>query len=261
MNVPPQERRRHLSSFHLELARLGEASPADRAFIDEHLRDCAECTEMAAAFEGWRREHASAGGAAARARAGERLRQTRRRRFAWWGTCLLVPVAAGLIIFVSVARHPTPLAGPEPDIGVKGGAGLVVAARRGDRVFPVRPGEPIHPGDQIRFVLERVRHPFVLIASVDGAGRANVYVPYEGSASLAVHASDRIEIPGSIIIDDSPGPERLFALISRRPLDAAGVRAALASIGRRGPAAIRGTSRLDVGADEQVSMLMEKVVP
>jgi hypothetical protein len=128
-------------------------------------------------------------------------------------------------------------------------------------VFPVSPGEPLRPGDQIRFVLERVRYRYVLIASVDGAGRASIYVPYEGSASLDIGAGDRVEIPGSIVVDDTPGPERLFALVSARPIDAAGVRAALANVGAGGPSAIRGTRRVDVGADDQVSMLLEKVVP
>jgi hypothetical protein len=258
MSDPGAERGRHLASFHLELARVGETSPADRAFIDEHLRICAQCAEMAATFEANRHEFGAPGGAGARVRAHlqEQLQRRPRRWLAWLGAGVLVPLAAGIVILATFHR-PSPR---EPDIGLKGGAGLLVAARRGERVFPVRPGEPLRPGDQIRFVLEHVRYPFVLIASVDGAGRANVYVPYEGPASLEVRAGDRVEIPGSIIIDDTPGPERLFAFLSARPLDATGVRAALTTIGARGASAIRAVNRLDVGADEQVSMLMEKVV-
>jgi len=264
MSNPGHERRRHLSSFHLELARLGEASAAERGFVDEHLRDCAACAEMAAAFEQHRQTFAAAG--AARADAGARAQRdvgrARRRRFFWMAATLLFPAAAALVVLAAPRRGARD-AGLEPEIAAKGGSGpgLVVAARRGSRVFVVGPGEPLHPGDQIRFVLERVRQRYVLIASVDGAGRASIYVPYEGSASLQVGTGDRIEIPGSIVIDDAPGPERLFALVSAGPIDAASVRAALARIGARGPSAIRGTQRLDVGADAEVSMLLEKVVP
>jgi hypothetical protein len=267
MSDPGHQRQRHLSSFHLELARLGQTSPGERAFIDEHLRGCAACSEMAASFEGHRRGFLATGAseAGARARAREGLGRARRRRlFAWLATGLLLPVAAALVLFLAPRRGARDGGvGLDPDVAVKGGPtpGLMVAARRGARVFPVSPSEPLRPGDQIRFVLERVRHRYVLIASVDGAGRANIYVPYEGSASLDVGAGDRVEIPGSIVVDDVPGPERLFALVSARPIDAASVRAALANVGARGPSAVRDTRRLDVGADDQVSMLLEKVVP
>ena len=257
-----QPSRRHLSSYHVELARLGRASAADRAFIDEHLRTCARCAQMAASFEDARREFATT--VLPRTRAALEARRARRRRFSviWWWGGLLVPVAASMIVFAPWRRSPSPPpAVGEPEIGVKGGVGFFLAARRGDRVFPVRPGDPLRPGDQIRFVLERVRYPYVLIASIDGAGHASIYVPYEGSASTRVAQDDHLEIPGSIVIDASPGPERMFAFLSRQPLSAAPVRQALAAVGARGGEAIRRANKVDVGADEQVTILVEKAVP
>src|SRR6185295_5003137 len=113
-----------------------------------------------------------------------------------------------------------------PDISVKGGTALLVAVRRGERIFPVRgdgagaPGgavsrsEPIHPGDELRFVIAPARSPFVLLGSIDGAGHASIYVPYDGSASAPLGGPlERVELPGSIVIDGGPGPERLFALL------------------------------------------------
>jgi hypothetical protein len=258
---------RHVSSFHIELVRLGVASPSERAWIDEHLHSCPACGQMADAFEASRLAFAGAVAARSGAELRARLARVRRRRWRWLGAGLLIPVATSFLAVVSW-RSPQAPAGPDidPDIAVKSGAGpgLLVAVRRGDRVFPVQPGEPLRPGDQIRFVLERARHPFVMIASVDGAGQASIYVPFDGKESLAIGTNrreDRVELPGSIIVDDSPGPERLFALLSRRPIDAASVRAALSKVGAGGSSSIRSTNRLDVGAADQVSVLVEKAIP
>jgi hypothetical protein len=185
--------------------------------------------------------------------------RTRLRR-GWLGVAVLVPAAATLLLIVGLQRDPLPDGG-QPGIIAKGGPGLLVAVRRGERLFPMRPGEPIRAGDQIRLVLEHVSYPFVLVASVDGRGASNIYVPYEGSRSLPVPLSDRIEVPGSLVLDDSPGPERLFALFSRVPLDAAAVRSALAAVGARGAPGIRSTTALNVGANAQTTVLLEKVAP
>jgi hypothetical protein len=254
---------RHLSSFHCELLRLGEVSAAERKWMEEHLRSCAACTALSGSFEASRREFAGAVATRTGAQLRARVEQARRRRWRWVGVGLLVPVAATFLVVLS-GRGPRPPEVAEPEFGVKGGPGLLVAARRGSRVFPVSAKEPLRAGDQIRFVLDSVRHPFLMIASVDGAGHANIYVPYEGKESLAVEAKgqqSRIEIPGSIIIDETPGPERLFAFLSQRPIEAAKVRAALAKLAAGGPAAIRTGKTVDVGAEEQVSMLLEKAPP
>jgi len=240
--------------------RLGEASPAERAWIDAHLARCARCAEMRASFESHRRE--VAGAAPARAPEGLKMRLARLRK-PWWrgrwvGATLLVPAALATIAVLTLRGSTQAPHEVAPEITVKGGTAFNVVMRRGRRVSPVRAGERLRSGDQIRFVLQHVRYPFVLIASVDGSGHANVYVPYEGKTSVEIQVGDQVEIPGSIVVDESPGPERLFALFSRQPLAAGPVRAALAAIGARGAAAIRNAAQLDVGADDQISFLLEK---
>jgi len=264
---------RHVSSYHLELRRLGEMPSADQVWMDQHLRSCAACADLALAHVDHRRQFE--GPVRARSLSALALRfQSRRRRWSWrraLGIGLLVPVAAGLLLLVGRGGHrPWRSAGdpasspvPEPELTAKGGPAFLLVARRGDRVFRVTSREALRPHDQVRFVLEHVQYPYVLIASVDGRGRANVYVPYEGSQSAAVGGvagGDRVEIPGSIVIDDSPGPERMFALLSRKPLRASMVRAALVALGSRGPQAIRSANNLEVDADEQISFAVEKIV-
>jgi hypothetical protein len=99
-----------------------------------------------------------------------------------------------------------------------------------------------------------------MIAAVDAQGHSRVYAPYDGKESAAVAADRRLELPegGSIELDASPGPERIFALFSRRPLTAQTVLAALEHLGAGGAEAVRRTERLDVAADAQLSELVEK---
>jgi hypothetical protein len=143
--------------------------------------------------------------------------------------------------------------------GIKGVPGLRLIARRGEAVFEVTPGGTLRPGDALRFVLEPVGQPYLLIASLDGQGKASIYHPFGGASSARVAPDQMIEAPaGSVVLDAAPGPERVFALWSSQPLDAAAVIASLKDLGRRGPTAIRATTAVDVPGTIQISRMFEK---
>jgi hypothetical protein len=258
MPAPSEPRPRHLASFHLEAIRLGAASADERAWAEAHQRACERCASLAASLDGARAEFAA--DVLPKTRAALRARAPRapvsRRRW-WWAGAFLAPAAIAAVALL-VPRKPVTV-DDQGTIAEKGGPSLGIVARRGSRVFPVSSGEQMHPGDQIRFVLKGVTYPFGLIASVDGAGEPNIYVPYGGAASVSVAPGDRIELEGSIVLDGRLGPERVFALFSRRPLSAAAVREALAALGSLGGDAVRKASDLAVGADAQSSVLLEKV--
>lgn len=249
MAPPLESPARHVLSRDLELVRLEVASEDERRFVDEHLASCAECREMAEAVQ----SHHRAFMAEVLPRTfpnllARRQRHRRLRAFALVGA-LALPAAAALLL---VARPPEP-----PEYAIKGGAALRIVARRGERRFEPGPSAPVRAGDQIRFVIEGAHHAYVLIAAIDGAGRASIYLPYEGDRSVPLMPAERVELPGSITLD-AAGPERVFAFFSPAPLEAASVRAALTALGRQGSGAIRATARLEVGAAEQTSLLLEK---
>jgi hypothetical protein len=98
----------------------------------------------------------------------------------------------------------------------------------------------------------------VLVASVDASGKANVYFPYEGERSATLPGPGRWEVPGSIELDDTIGPERVFVFFSPEPLVAARAREALSNLGRRGPNAIRDAQTIDLAGTTQRSFLMMK---
>jgi hypothetical protein len=172
------------------------------------------------------------------------------RKVIGWAAVFAAAVAFAGLIFVwrTPASHRGDAAGPgEPTVSVKGGLDFAIAVRRGDRVFHAE-AQPLRAGDRIRFVFDGVNSSYLMVGSVDGAGHANIYVPYEGAQSVPVAsgppASAHLEIEGSIVLDMAPGPERVFALVSQRPLAVGPVRSALSAIGAAGPETIRETKVL-----------------
>lgn len=205
------QRTGHLSNLALDALALGGGSPDDSA----HLAGCAACQARAGAGEALRGElppHL-------RVRTLEALRARAR-----WTVIVgaLVPALAAAILFAVWPR-----ASAEPDLAVKGGAALEVYALRAQHVRALADGSPLSPGDQIRFAVTPGGARHVLIASVDSLGHTTIYVPYGGAIGLAVDPHHRTELPGSIVLDDSLGPERVFAIFAAQPIRAADVQPAL----------------------------------
>jgi len=165
---------------------------------------------------------------------------------------------ATVVLVLWLARREPTVVDEGPSIRMKGALTFQVFARRGEAVFPVRDGTRLAAGDQIRFVVGAGEARFLLVASVDGAGHATIYYPYGGARSAPAPVQPS-ELPGSIVLDAAPGPERVFAVVSRQPIDAADVTRALEVIGRRG--AIRTTAALALPGVAQASVVFEKVSP
>lgn len=138
----------------------------------------------------------------------------------------------------------------EPTYQSKGAGSLKAFGRRGERVFPVEDGARLTVGDQLRFEVQTDGARFVAIGSVDGSGRATLYYP-----------STRVDAPGllpdSILLDATPGPERIFAVFSESRLETDRLERSLATLGARGADAIRHTRLLPLPF-AQSSLLIEK---
>jgi hypothetical protein len=252
--------RTHISALQLETQRLGLASRGEHAAIERHLAGCGACQGLAESVRAAHREFASE--VLPRTLPGLTARRARqRRRTAWTFSLVMVPAMAALLV---VARSTGWWPGQpveEPAYALKGGPALLVAVRREELVFRPHPDKPLRPGDLLAFSVQGVQSPFVLVASVDGAGQVNVYVPFDGQRSAPLPAAGeggRVALEGSVILDGSPGPERIYAFFSTRPLEAAAVRAALAPVAAGGAPAIRRAVQVDVGAAQQATVLLEK---
>jgi hypothetical protein len=248
----------HLSPYQLDALDLGtlDAAPAERARL--HVGACPRCQGTSAAMRAHRERFTTT----LLPRGVERLRTQLGHRPATrlrvWSLALLLPTTAMAVVLHARARDAR-LATDPPGVLAKGEASLLVVARRKGRVFPASSAVPLGAGDQLRFVVQTQALPYVLIASVDGAGQASIYYPFKGTASAAITPGRQLELHGSVILDAAPGPERVFALFSWEPLPAAMAEAALRSIAAGGPDAIRRRDRLEVAAAAQRSVLLEKL--
>jgi hypothetical protein len=182
-----------------------------------------------------------------------------RRRPFTFGALALVLTGAFVTERVRAGRY------DEWDTRSKGDFELLVFAHRQGRAVPLnRFDRVVRPGDRVRFVITGApeEHPYLLVASVDGAGAPAVYFPYAGDRSAPLPGPGRWEVPGSIVLDGTLGPERVFVLFSRTPLAAPAVRAALTRLGQSGtPAgknAIRDAQTIDLPGTVQRSFLLLK---
>jgi len=183
------------------------------------------------------------------------------RRALVWGLAVAAPAGAVALV---VSRMTGPNASPSDDVLAKGGGALPPAleihARRGAALFQVTGDARVRPGDTIRFVVHRPEGlTHVMIVSVDGVGAATLCFPYGGRQSAEIAGvRARAELPGAIVLDASPGPERVFALFSRAPLAWPDAEQALLALGRGGAAAVRREKVLPVTAQAQATVLLEK---
>jgi hypothetical protein len=239
----------HLSSLTLDALALGSETPGAR----EHLAACARCRDDFAAS------------AELRAHFTNQIlprTQPRKARSSW--LVFAVPAfAAAIAIIAVVTRHREAPPPPPPELAIKGDATWQVFANRDGQTFTVHDGAQLEPGDRIRFAVIPDGAHYLLVASIDGAGTASIYFPYGGSesAALPAPAGARSLLPGSIVLDAAPGPERMFAIFSDEPIAADQVIEQLRAIGAGGAGAIREPHVLTIAhARAQASTVFEKPV-
>lgn len=182
------------------------------------------------------------------------------------GRRLLLPsmalaVAAALVLVVTWRSS------PEPDyLGVKGRSeasdqGLFEVYLGVDGIGRrLVEGDVVHPGDGLRFVAQsagRTGARLAFVFSIDSQGTLSRLYPLEGDAPGPALGL----LPGGAILDDVPGPERIFAVFPDRPMRfqelEAAARQALAGLGSQG---VRTVERLPLDAldAQQHSLLLEK---
>ncbi|HUB09098.1 MAG TPA: hypothetical protein VMB50_18960 [Myxococcales bacterium] len=235
----------HLSLLELDALAEAGTPPA-------HLAECPRCQ---AELEALRTDEA-------RFRTevyGRTLAQVQ-RRLSWRRRLSLAPLllapALGLAAILLVPRRT-----PEPEVGVKGVPTLRLFVSHAGEVTQARDGAALEAGDELRFEVQPGGLPFLILGAVDSSGQASIIYPMDGSRSVQINPQAAFVPPGSAVLDSTTGPERVFAILSRKPIPAEGLLAAMRSLGAAGPQALRTTRTLPgVPAEAQLSFLWEKTV-
>lgn len=195
-----------LSDLVLDQLVAGEApGRANRATVEQHLAGCDPCSARLAEL---RRNQLAVEPLLAEAR--RRYAVVRRRRWMLAAAPALFAAAATLLLLL-MPRLREHL--PER---IKGGGGaallLDVAVRHADgKIETLQPNGRVRPGDMVRFIVSTARPGHLVILGLDAAGKVSVYVA-DGPAPRAIDRGARQVMPGSIVLDETLGAERLVAL-------------------------------------------------
>jgi hypothetical protein len=132
-------------------------------------------------------------------------------------------MAAALVLFVRT-REPA----PDP-IGVgertKGGPRIAFHVRQGGGIRAGATGDRLSPGDQVQFSYSARDRAYLAIVSLDGGGHASVYYPSDDSDRAApIEPGVDVTLPQSTVLDETLGPEKVFALFCERAVSLAEVR-------------------------------------
>lgn len=222
----------HPTRFTLERL-LAEDLPApDAAFARGHLSGCHVChaivQELEADMAAFRIEvpfSAFAARNAARTGSVDIEAPSRGSVFSRWRYATAGTLALGMAAMLLLLPNLLPPAENNNDTHIKGIqlADAGASARIGYLV--VTAAEPMHralageerqPGDEIVVTLDAPDESgFVAVVGIDGSGKVHTYYPTSGDTLAAMPPDGHL--PRSLVLDQSSGAERLFAVFSARP--------------------------------------------
>lgn len=201
---------------HLQLDRLhtGELTGDERARVEAYVAATPAAQAYLAELEAARSQVAPLDAAALRRRATQvapaPVVPAPANGWRWFVPVLLAALVAAFALPMLVR---SPDDAYTTDVRVKGGATLVPFVDEAGAMVPYD-GRTVGEGDVMQFMVRRGDYRQVVVLSVDGQGTVTVFWPE--APSTVAHLSDRAEVPlpGSITLDDAPGPEVFVAVFT-----------------------------------------------
>ena len=144
-------------------------------------------------------------------------RAARPSRPRWWaGASVLAVAAAAVLLFTVVPKS--------PGVRAKGDTAVRLAVTRG--AGPAVPflGEALRSGDTL-VVRYTTAHPHLLVVAAEASGAVSPWLAGPDGRSVRVEPGVERTLPMGLELDDAPGPERVFVVVSAEPLVAADVAA------------------------------------
>lgn len=104
----------------------------------------------------------------------------------------------------------------EPTIRVRGEGALLLFHLEGERLVAYD-GRALGAGDAIGFQVRPGGYEGVVLLSLDAEGEASLLYPEVGAAPEPIDGDGRtVPLPGTIVLDDAPGPELFVAIFDQR---------------------------------------------
>jgi len=212
-----------LSDLRIDRMLAGDLDGRESERARDHAAGCAACAARVAAFEAARAATPpDIDMEAIRRIAGAPSASVARRSWRGLWPSLGLAAAAGTAALIVVARPRAPA--HDETTRTKGSARVGFFVKHGDAVRRGGPGEPVSPGDLVRFVVSTPRPAHLAIVGLDAGGAASVYFPPAGAADTVAAGTD-VELPRATLLDDTLGPETVAAFFCERAVDVTTIRA------------------------------------
>jgi Domain of unknown function (DUF4384) len=172
----------------------------------------------------------------------------------WQAASAMVALATAAAVFLVPRRS---VQGLQDHARFKGGDSLGLFVRgAGQEAQRVVPGDVLGPGDAIRFELTTRAASHVVVVGLDAKGQVTPYYPTAGNAKPIV-AGKGMLLPGSIVLDDTLGAERIFAVLCDGPIAVSRVVEAAEAAVKANPGHPEEVEKLELDC-RQPSFLIEK---
>lgn len=110
---------------------------------------------------------------------------------------------------------------PEKYVGSKGGASIDIVGKRGQETFTVATESSVLAGDQLRFIPRGIPadYRYFQLGALNGGAFQPLYPASIDEESIPLPEPGRA-LPGAIVLDKEPGPERIFVLLTKHRVSA-----------------------------------------
>lgn len=206
----------------------GELAEAERRELEQHLRDCSRCCAALAQLSQQAEAYATAlpqGLARLRAQLAQtrpaRLQGLGRRRQTVMGVVAAAAAAACALVVVYVRQDGPVERAERPQsryLAYRGSFTVQVVAKRGEQQFMVDEQTAVQAADALRFVVMTDTPGYIVVFSLDGRHHLTPFYPDSQAERdrqpYPLPRAGRHVLPGSVVLDDAPGPERLVVLFA-----------------------------------------------
>ena len=213
MKLSMRQNEDHPSLFTLTRYHAGDLNPEERKQIDQHLHQCATCQKSLDSLgEVQRAYHAHVD--RDHALGNIRSRASSKARLIW-----LQPAVAGAFGLFMVLLIVTIFPSQGPNERLKGDSlALSFIVQRNGEISQPFNVKRLHALDRIQFRLTAPVGGYVHLVAIDQQGNVSVYFPHPEAQPMAFAGGSGRLLPGSIILDDTLGKERVFALVCEKPI-------------------------------------------
>lgn len=203
----------HLSSLDLERAAFN-----DELSKSSHLENCAQCRQQVEALKVEREAFLKRRPARPFLAVVRQAAESEKPK--WWSRGLGLRFGFALAAAATVAVVMVAIPRSDPDsIAFRGNVSLEVLRSRGGAPAEKVEDKSLKPGDILRFrMLALDENAFAFVASIDAQGHVSRYFPAKEPRAVAVRKGEGL-LPGAVELDDQLGAERIFLIISKKPLD------------------------------------------